>query len=230
MEPLTPLYDKTITCALCKKEYTTKKIRSRFVRPIKYDTDFFTFYENAHLNPLFYHVHVCPTCGYSATEDFSPSFLLNTDLELKEKVSAHWIEQDYGQERTIEDAIKAYKLALFCSVIKKEKHITIASILLRLSWLYRINEDSKREAHFMKYALHHYEESYLVDDSRDSQMSIVKMLYMIGELYLRLDNEQQATFYFSQIIQKHGQHSDQKIISMTRERWYELRERNKKRA
>ncbi|MDP1417031.1 DUF2225 domain-containing protein [Peribacillus simplex] len=35
-----PLYDKSMECLLCKQKSTTKKVRSRFVKAAKYDTDF----------------------------------------------------------------------------------------------------------------------------------------------------------------------------------------------
>ncbi|WP_110113758.1 DUF2225 domain-containing protein [Bacillus sp. CGMCC 1.16541] len=230
MEHLTPLYDKKVTCSLCTSTYTTKKVRSRFIKVVNIDTDFFTHYADEQLNPLLYHIHVCPMCGYSSTEDFSPSFPLNTAQMMKEKVHEQWVHQDYGQERTIEDAIKTYKLALFCALIKKEKHITTAGLLLRLSWLYRMNNEHQIEMHFLEHALNYYEASYSTDDFIHSKMSIVKVLYLIGELSMCQGNKQKAALYFSEIIQKYSKHEDQQTVSMTRDRWYEIREQNKKRA
>lgn len=37
------LYDRTVTCLVCKQTYTTKKVRSRFIRPVQHDTDFCSY-------------------------------------------------------------------------------------------------------------------------------------------------------------------------------------------
>ncbi|ASA96771.1 MULTISPECIES: DUF2225 domain-containing protein [Anoxybacillus] len=65
------LYDRTVTCLVCKQTYTTKKVRSRFIRPVQHDTDFCSYYASEEANPLLYYVHVCPHCGFAATEEFS---------------------------------------------------------------------------------------------------------------------------------------------------------------
>ncbi|MDQ0247255.1 uncharacterized protein (DUF2225 family) [Bacillus fengqiuensis] len=227
MNHIPPLYDRNVACMVCHKNYTTKKIRSRFIKAVKYDTDFFTHYENDDLNPTFYHVNVCPHCGFSATEDFSPYFAPNSLDHIKEKVCSQWNAQNYGEKRSIEQAINSHKLAIYCASLKKEKHITIAGLLLRLAWLYRIKEQTKKEHHFLAYARQEYIESYSQDDFRGTQMGIVRILYIIGELSRRIGDEKQSALYFSKIIQKHSRDGDQKIVEMARERWYEIREQQK---
>jgi uncharacterized protein len=227
MGQLEPLYDRHLTCVVCHQSFTTQKIRSRFIKAVKYDTDFFTHYEKEELNPIFYHVNVCPHCGFSTTEDFSPYFPPNSLDTIKEKVWNQWKVQNYGEKRTIEQAINSYKLALYCASLKKEKHITIAGLLLRLAWLYRIKGNEQSEMHFLTYARQEYIESYSKDDFRGTQMSEARILYMIGELSRRMGDYKQSAFYFSQIIQKHARSGDQKIVEMARDRWHEIREQPK---
>ncbi|HWO98382.1 MAG TPA: DUF2225 domain-containing protein [Bacillus sp. (in: firmicutes)] len=227
MNQLNPLYNRNVECMVCQKSYTTKKIRSRFIKVVKYDTDFFTFYENDELNPIFYHVDVCPHCGFSATEDFSPYFAPNSLDLIKEKVCGQWVFQNYGDKRTVKQAINSYKLAIYCASLKKEKHITMAGLLLRLAWLYRIQEQIDKEKHFLTYARQEYIESYSKDDFRGTQMGTVRILYVIGELSRRIGDEKQAAFYLSKVIQNHSRDGDKKIVEMARERWYEIREQQK---
>ncbi|WP_078414183.1 DUF2225 domain-containing protein [Priestia abyssalis] len=189
--------------------------------------DFFTHYENEDLNPTLYHVNVCPHCGFSATEDFSPYFAPKSLDYIKEKVCSQWNMQNYGEKRGIEQTINSHKLAIYRASLKKEKHITIAGLLLRLAWLYRIKEQMEKEHRFLAYARQEYIESYSTDDFRGTQMGTVRILYIIGELSKRIGDEKQAALYFSKIIQKHAQSGDQKIVEMASERWCEIREQQK---
>ena len=41
--------------------------------------------------------------------------------EIQEKIANKWIPRSYGNERSIEEGIIAYKLGIFCGTIKKRK-------------------------------------------------------------------------------------------------------------
>ncbi|MFD4930714.1 DUF2225 domain-containing protein [Peribacillus butanolivorans] len=47
-------------CLLYEKTSTTKRVRSRFVKVAKYDTDFCPIYADSTINALFYNIFVCP--------------------------------------------------------------------------------------------------------------------------------------------------------------------------
>ncbi|WP_375540518.1 DUF2225 domain-containing protein [Peribacillus simplex] len=63
-------------CLSCKQKSTTKKVRARFVKAAKYDTDFCSVYANTAVNALYYNIFVCPHCGFSYSGDFSRYFPL----------------------------------------------------------------------------------------------------------------------------------------------------------
>ncbi|MBO0998348.1 DUF2225 domain-containing protein [Bacillus sp. SD075] len=73
IEGIHPLYGKSRQCLLCKQKSTTKKVRSRFVKVAKYDTDFCPIYASA-VKALYYNSIVCPHCGFSHSADFSRYF------------------------------------------------------------------------------------------------------------------------------------------------------------
>lgn len=224
------MYDKRMECPICMSPYQTKKILSRFVRVASLDTDFYSVYEYTHLNPLLYHVNICPNCGYSHTEDFSPYFPPNAKEQIAQKVCQAWTQQDYGNERSVLKAINAYKLALYCALLKKEKHVTIAGLLLRIAWLHRLEQREEEEKRFLLHSLNEYKLSYETDDFQSSKMTITKVLYLIGELNRRVGQEHEASYYFSQIIQRHSKAGDPKIIEMARDRYQEIREKQKQEA
>ena len=227
MAELKPLYDKTYECLLCKAKFTSKKIRSRFVKVIEFESDFRPVYESEQANPILYYAKVCPKCGFSFTDDFTPYFAPGREELIKEKVCRHWVPQDYGGERDMESAVKTLKLAAYCGTLKKEKHITTAGVYIRLAWLYRMAEDEEQERRFLNLALHEYMESYLTDDFRNTQVTEIRMLYLIGELSRRTGKIEQAVRYFSKVIEKQENSFEPGIVEMARERWYEIREMQK---
>ncbi|KAF0817247.1 hypothetical protein KIS4809_3942 [Bacillus sp. ZZV12-4809] len=53
MQQLKPTYDNNCKCSVCKQSFTTKKLRSRFVKAADFDSDFCPNYADASMNPLF---------------------------------------------------------------------------------------------------------------------------------------------------------------------------------
>ncbi|WP_442595930.1 DUF2225 domain-containing protein [Neobacillus sp. D3-1R] len=224
MTLLTPLYDKSYECLGCKEKFTSKKVRSRFVKILQYDTDFCPSYHSEESNPIYYHINVCPACGFSFSDETSRYFPPNSLDLIKEKISKHWSAHPYDGIRTTDDAINSYKLAIYSATLKQEKHIVLAGMYLRIAWLYRSLKNNEQEQRFMKLALHEYIQSYSVDDFKGTQMSEVKILYLIAELSIRTDDYNQAVKYFSKVIEMQKRSIEPRIIEMAKERWYEIRE------
>lgn len=226
MNQVEPIYDKKYECIICNGSFTTKKFRSRFIKVTSYDTDFCPNYSSEDLNPILYNVNVCPHCGYSSTDDFMPYFPPEAIRDIHAKVCEQWVPHDFGQKRTISSALKTYKLAAYCGSLKKEKHITLAGIYARLAWLYRIDKNNDQEQRFLKLAANEYLQSYMTDDFKGTQVSEVKLLYLIGELSRRTHQIDQAKQFFSKVMERQDQ-TEARIVEMTRERWHEIREAQK---
>lgn len=227
MAELLPLYDKKYECLMCKQPFTSKKVRSRFVKVTHYDTDFCPTYSSEEANPLFYYVKVCPHCGFSFSEDFQPYFAPGTKEVIMQKVCEQWVSQDFGGERNVNSAIQTYKLAAFCGTLKKEKHIIISGLYMRLAWLYRSLENKEQERRFTNLALKEYMDSYMADDYKGTQVTEVRMLYLIGELSRRIGNIEQAVKYFSKVIENQKSTTEATTVEMAKERWYEIRDMQK---
>lgn len=223
MTELEPLYDKKYECIFCKKTFSSKKVRSSFAKVSKYDTDFFPFYETEEGNPILYHIHVCPACGFSFSDDFSKYFPPGTKEIITEQVANRWVSHDYSSKRTIQQSIQTYKLGIYCGTLKKEKHIILAGMYMRTAWLYRKIGNKDQEQRFMKLAAGEYEESYFASDNQGTQTSTVRILYLIGELSWRTNNIETAVQYFSKVIESQKQTTESQIVEMAKERWYEIR-------
>lgn len=224
MAQLEPLYDKNYTCVMCEHTFTTKKVRSRFVKIVSFDTDFAPVYDKDLENPNFYYVNVCPHCGYSFTDDFNSYFPPGAKQALSDKVCSQWVPHDFSERRSLDDAGQTYKLGAYCSVLKKEKHIVIAGLYIRLAWLYRSQQDESQEMRFLKLALREYTESYSTGDYNGTQVSELRLMYLIGDLSRRTGNSQDAMRFFSKVIEKQKQSLEPQIIQMAKDRWQEMRE------
>lgn len=219
---ITPFYDKKVNCLYCEQTFTTKKVRSRFLRVKHVHSDFFQEFKDPVLNPYFYEVAVCPNCGFAFTEQFSTHLSPNIKKTI-EKGLRDWKKQDFGGERDIDTAIRTLKLGLLSATLKNEKHVVIAGLCLRLAWLYRMKEDKEEEERFLNEALKQYKRSYEQADYLSTQMSDIRILYMIGELSRRVGKIKDAITYFSLVIQHENRELEKNIVNKAREQWYIIR-------
>lgn len=220
---VSPYYEKKLDCLHCKKNFSTTKIRSKFIKVSSSDTDFMPIYSPEEVPAMYYNVFVCEHCGFSFTEDFSKYFAPGIVDQIKNEISDKWVHHDFKGERTIFQAIQAYKLALLCANFKKEKHVTKAGLALRLAWLYRSLKNEGQELRFMEIAKQEYVESFSTEDYANTQMSGVRVMYMIAELARRLNDRETATRYFSKVIESQRVGGEAKLVEMAKERWEEIR-------
>lgn len=218
MEELTPLYQISVECLCCKSEFKTSKVRTSFRVSSRKDTDFCVHYKNVDVNPEYYSVRVCPICGFSSTKNFSSTLKEKKMAEFKKEVSDGWKFKEFSRERTIDDALAAYKLALISAQIFEEKESVIANILHRIAWLYRYKKDEEQEKRFLKHAL----DSYKIVYERES-VDIARLMYLIGEISRRLKNYSDAITWFSRVVYD-KKINDSTIIKMSREQWAATRD------
>ena len=217
------LYDKQVTCLYCNSPFKTTKIKQSKLIVKHKDHDFCIHYEGE-ITPYYYDVNVCPYCGYAFLEN-SPE-LRNSEKEILRK---NYIERlhkiNLCGPRTMEDAIMSYKLALICSTFLKEQHLITAILCLRLSWLYRLQNNLPEEERFLNNALNAYLRVYELEDLNQLAMGKAKLLYLLGELHGRLGKYEEARMWFSLLFREKG--ADPKVVKMARERWYDFKEQMK---
>lgn len=221
---VSPFYEKKIECLNCKKSFPTLKVRSKNVKVEKSTSDFQPIYVEGQVNALYYNVYVCEHCGFSFTDDFTKYFAPGVKEELYEQITSKWVHHAFSGERTVFMAIHAYKLAYLCASIKKEKNILIAGLLLRLAWLYRSLNNEGQEKRFLKMARDAYMESYSTEDYANTQMSGVRVIYMIAELSRRIGDYGEATRFFSRVIESQRVGGEAKLVEMAKEQWELVRE------
>ncbi|MBD0383501.1 DUF2225 domain-containing protein [Paenibacillus sedimenti] len=213
-----PLYDITVRCTFCNLAYKTKKVRPSFKKATKTDTDFCLHYKE--LNPEFYVVRICPTCGYAHTENFSDKWNPAQRDMFQARVVQNWTMRDYSGERTWDDALQAYKLALISAQIKNEKSRIVAGLLHHIAWLYRERGDWEQEKRFLTFALEAYISVY---ETEGMDLNNARLMYLMGELSRRLSNYNDAVKWFSRVINDR-KIMDASMIRASREQWIVTRE------
>ena len=214
-----PLYQITLNCVCCETPFTTSRVRSSFKRAIKSDSDFCGYYKEG-VNPDFYVVRVCPTCGFASTENGQGSLTEAQKKAYFEQVGSRWQTQDYGTERTLEQALACYKLALLSARIVGEKELVLAGILQHIAWLYRYMDKQEEEQKFLRFAL----DSYVrVFELEGADVSNARLMYLIGELNRRIGNNNDAVRWFSRVINDKDI-MDSAMIAASRQQWQLLRE------
>ncbi|GFR39326.1 hypothetical protein PRECH8_26220 [Insulibacter thermoxylanivorax] len=213
-----PLYQVNYTCLQCGKEYVSSKVRPSFRRPYKRDADLCHHYRE--INPEYYVVRVCKHCGFAATENFTMRISESQRVRFMERIGRQWQGYDYGYERTWEEALKTYKLALLCAQIKEESSRVIASILHHIAWMYRYQGDAEKEKRFLQHALDAYITVY---ESGEEELNAARLMYIIGELNRRLKNYNEAIRWFSRVIND-KRIMDANMIRACREQWAVVKE------
>ncbi|MCC5910248.1 MAG: DUF2225 domain-containing protein [Clostridiaceae bacterium] len=214
------LYDKEINCPCCKNKFNTKKVRGRKLKVLERQTDYYVKYQD--LNPIYYHVWICPKCGYSATEGEYVELNKDQIHIVKEKISNKWKQQDYGTIRTQQEAEASYKLAILTGQLLKKPKGYLGGLSLKLAWIYREMKD-EREMEFLNYALDFFETSYQQEPLPVAGLDEVSLAYLIGELKRRLDDPETAIKWFAKALDHPEIKRKRQIQLMAREQWQEAR-------
>lgn len=217
------LYEKSYTCSLCRKKFTTLKPRHSKLKLIREHGDFYKEYED--INPSYYLVQVCRHCGYAYTDQFSKPNPSQQE-KLNQQVVKNWTPRDFGSYRDAETALESLKLAILCGQIQGVKLNVLATLLLHTSWVYRDLEDVENEQRFITLARDYFLKIYQEDTS--GEIDLVRLLYLLGELNRRLENYEEAVNWFSRLVSD-KKIKDQKLISRARDQWtYIKKERKQK--
>lgn len=182
----------------------------------KRDEDFFDHYSVG--QPFKYNVFICPNCGYAGFED---KFLKRTpnQLELiRRRIENRWTKRDYGGERSLEDGILIFKLALYQEEIAGERSVDLGYTCQNISWAYRLLENQEEERRFIKLARDKYISAYEEDDI-EGKMSELKLVYLIGELSRRIEDKSEAIRWFGIGMNMEELRSNQLIEDLLREQW-----------
>jgi len=218
------LYSKKVICPICGKQFSSMKAKVNSCKIEKKDEDFCTHYVD--LNPMYYEVFVCPYCGYAAPEN---SFEELTEKEaglLREAFSGREVGRSFCAQRSLDDAIASYKLAIYTAELRKANASVLAGLCLKLAWLFRFKGD-KQEELFLDYSLRNYLEAYNKEPFPIGNLNEISLMYLLGELSRRLGKLNEAITWFGKAAASPERKENPMIEKLAREQWALTREQHK---
>lgn len=194
----TLLYDRETICPVCENKFSARTVKTNGYRIKKQDSDFYIKYDI--INPYFYDVLLCNSCGYAAMKaDFHK--LRQFEIESVQKnITPKWHGKKYPPIYDINMAIERYKLSLLNYSIIDSRSSKKAMNCLKLSWLYRELGDTKNEELFRQNAIIGFNDAYLNEGSPIYGMDSFTILYLIGELNRRSGNYEEALKYLGNVV------------------------------
>ncbi|BBH24762.1 hypothetical protein Back11_61070 [Paenibacillus baekrokdamisoli] len=213
-----PLYMISMTCICCETPYQTSRVRPSFKKASSRDSDFCSYFKGD-VNPEYYVVRVCPTCGYASTENGIGQLSDRQKKQYLDGIGSKWTYRDFSGTRSEDQAMDCYKLALLCAQAIGEKERVVAGILHHIAWLYRYKGMQQQELRFLRFALDSYINVY---ETEVDSLNNAKLMFLIGELNRRLGEGKTAVRWFSKVVND-KRIADAAMIRASRDMWQLLR-------
>ena len=213
----------TIECPISGTVFDYLRVRTKAVRPVSRDSDFYVRYKGT--DPALYSLIVCPGCGYTAYRD-------DFDDLVEEERAALWGTREERMAlltgslcglRSAQDGITATDLALGCYAQRRPNDRRHAVLLHRRAWAERERGDEAAELKYLGQARATYQAAF-ERDSAISDESAVRAAYLIGDLWLRLGEPVEAARWLETAVRVPESKTQTGIIRMARERLYDARQ------
>lgn len=218
------LYEKKVECPVCDHHFSTIAVKKKAYKVERRDSDFRSYYKE--IDPLYYDVWICSKCGYAALQNHFLTITTKRAGFVKEWITPRWVERELNKEVDINGALERYKLALITAQITKAKAGELGIICLKIAWLYREKESLEKENEFLQHALEMLLQAFNSERPPIEGMDEYTVMYLIGELYRRVGNSEEAALWMSKIISTRNASS--LIMNMAKEQWQIIKQEIKK--
>lgn len=163
------LFEKTIKCPVCDREFRSRTVKMGKARLIGTDIDLRPKYET--IDSLKYDVILCPNCGYAALSRFFPYITAPQAKLVRTNISQAFVNRaPAGDIYTYDEAIERYKLALANAFVKRARSSEKAYLCLKLAWVIRGKAetlDDRTPTYDLQYRKCLEEEEELIHNSLD---------------------------------------------------------------
>lgn len=215
------IYESKKECPLCSDSFTVIKTRIG-IKLISMDTDFRMKYEG--VDPYLYVVWVCPHCGYAAPDTCFSPLSEGEKAILRKALQGKQVGVNLQGERTVDQALASYKLAIYFGDLRNIPHSQMAGLFLKMAWLYRDKENEEMEQSCLAKAVEHFMEAYSKERFPIGKMTENTMGYLIANLLDRIGKYDQAAKWLGKVVNQRT-HGEAKILEMARDLWHDLKER-----
>ena len=211
------------TCPICGESTRVVKTKSK-LSVERTDEDFCVHYKG--FNPYLYKIWFCEKCGYAADEK---TFLGSMPVVHKRKIQEFLAKKKLGMEfvevRQVPDAVAAFKLAIFYAEMTDQPLVKRAGMYLELAWIYRYSAEKEKEMEMLQKAAELYDRSLMTERFPQNGMSDDLAMYLVGAIYVRMEDYEKATQYISRLIGDQGlRDRDLRLYKQSRDLWQTIRE------
>ena len=220
------LYTTEKECVMCDSRFTVTRVRNR-LSMLSQDSDFCTYYKE--LNPNYYSIWVCPNCGYAAQDTYFEELPAAAD-SIRKFLAARSINVNFGGERTRDQAVATYKLAIFFAEMAGALPSRLASLYLKIAWLWREGGQKADELVALGKAREYYELAFLKERMPIGNMSELTLEYLCGELLRRTGQLPEALHYLGKVVGNPRIKQEKRIQELARAAWQEARDETKRAA
>ena len=194
------LYTKTHECPVCRhniEEYTVKQSKLRYVSS---EMDLRPIYKD--IEPLFYDVIHCLTCGYAAPIQFFDQIKPKGAQKIVEFIWPKFKPKHYPAERTVKDAIERYTMSRICAEASDSPISQLGYIAMKTAWMFRIAGHHQKELEFIKKAMEHFHEAFMKESFPICGMNEETFSYVHAAFYKLLGNNSEALKWLSKVVVK----------------------------
>ncbi|MCT4781256.1 MULTISPECIES: DUF2225 domain-containing protein [Exiguobacterium] len=216
------LYAKKCRCPYCLKETETQRVLSRHIRTDRTDFDGFIHYQGP--NVYYYEPIQCHQCHFIFHESFEK---LRPDVRdtLTEVLPLLPVLPFAATERSTKQALHLYKFCLYMAQVTLQKESIQAMLGVRISWMYRLLENTEQELTWIGRSVKKYETIYLeYTDAVRTGIPHDVLLLRISDLYATLADTDNAKQWYSLIFQ--SKTVSDRIKKEAREHWELYREQH----
>ncbi len=214
-------YSQDFECPICSREFSSLRIKSSKTVLDEKDSDFCPYYKQD--PPFFYTPIVCPKCGFSTSRDRFDEITDEEKVPVIKHVCQEWEGGDYGEKRDAAAAAECYQQAIKNAKAREKKASVIGPLYLRRGWCYRYTS-SHRESRMLKEARKYYQQAYEEEKSFAGNLNEISILYLVGELYRRTGEPEEAVQWFSRVVEHPDRHYHKKMEKLARDQWQRAKE------
>ena len=215
------LYNKLIICPVCQRNIEVTVVKIAACKISSKDSDFCVYYEG--VNPILYDAWVCGLCGYAARSSRFEIIKAKDSKKIMQTIGRRWVKRELTGKRDINTALSAYKLVLYNAKTIDSPGSEIASICMRIAWLFRMKKD-RREVDFLNFALENYKHAYENERFPVDKLDEYTCIYIIAELNRRTGQLKESLKWFSMLISSPSALRNKNLINLARDQYYMVKE------
>lgn len=214
-------------CPICEMKTRVIYTKSRLILKHQ-DLDLCNHY--ADFNPYLYKVWSCENCGFAAEDTrFLGHIPQRTKENIREFLQKNNLVLPFIEERTTEDALSFYELAILFSEIFDPSPGRQASLYQKMAWILRYeNPNSEREKEFLRKAAELYKISLETERYPIGKITDDIATYIICAIYFMLGDFDNAVKQLSHIMNDQNLRiNEPKLFEKARDMWQEIKARRR---